>query len=283
MAPNARLYLNRAGAFLDWAPLEIGPAAEGGDLPSRSSSRQRYVVGNSGDGEFYALLPEDVAESRADITNLEDAKQFVVLADAVAASVEHCGSVFEIIDEGSEPRLRELLVDLRRIERVPLEGAYYVGPQLLVGPNFVGATLSETRERVTALANAGIEVVVSLGDRSELFWMRRHIRDFDYQDYFDLHIFPVSDGAAPSPEQMIKILDAVDSAMAKGRKVYLHCMGGRGRSGTVVGCLLARHDVARGVRALNKLAELRFQHGLFTRSPETSEQWDRVVRWRKGQ
>ncbi len=284
IAPNTLLYLDRAGAFLDWEPLGIGWAApEGSDLESLSSSPpQRYVVGHCGDVKFYALLPAHEGLI-ADKSNLEDARQFVALADAVAASVEHGGNVFEIVNEGPDADLRELLVDLHRIERLPFEGAYYVGSQLLVGRNFVGQTVAETRERVAAMLDAGIGTVVSLVDRSELFWMRRHLLDFDYRECFDWHIFPLRDGAAPSPEQMAKILDVIDAAMATNRQTYLHCMGGRGRSGTVVGCLLSRHDIARGVGALNKLSEMRFQHGLFRRSPETEPQRQTVISWRKGQ
>ena len=283
ISPNTRLYLNRAGVFLDWGEVGNGQAtAKRSNISALSSSgAQCYVVGCC-EHEFYSLLPARPGPT-ADKESLEDAQRFAALADAIAASGEHGGGIFELVCEGPNPVLRELLVDLRRIERVPLDRSYHVGPKLLVGPNFVGHTVGETRDRVAALLRSNVGAVVSLGDRDELFSMRRHLSEADCQDCFETHIFPLRDGAAPSCDQMVKILDVIDEVIESGRKVYLHCMGGRGRSGTVVGCLLSRHDVAQGLRALNKLAELRFTHGLFKPSPETQTQRQTVLEWRKAQ
>ena len=40
---------------------------------------------------------------------------------------------------------------------------------------------------------------------------------------------------------MASILDAIDAALDGGKTVYVHCWGGVGRTGTVVGCWLVRH------------------------------------------
>jgi protein-tyrosine phosphatase len=40
---------------------------------------------------------------------------------------------------------------------------------------------------------------------------------------------------------MREILGLIDSELAAGGMVYLHCYGGLGRTGTVVGCWLVRH------------------------------------------
>ena len=53
---------------------------------------------------------------------------------------------------------------------------------------------------------------------------------------------PVVDASIPrSPDQMAKILDAIDDALGNNKTVYVHCWGGVGRTGTVVGCWLVRH------------------------------------------
>jgi len=57
--------------------------------------------------------------------------------------------------------------------------------------------------------------------------------------------------------EMIRILDQIDRGMEQNPAVYLHCWGGRGRTGTVVGCYLARHGMAVGEAALDLLGELR--------------------------
>src|SRR5206468_4247269 len=93
---------------------------------------------------------------------------------------------------------------------------------------------------------ADVRTVVSLVSRSELFWMQDQ-RPVSYnQPLFRQNYFPVVDGMAPSRSRMCTILDTVDRSVEQFEGVYAHCMGGRGRTGTVVACWLARHGVANG-------------------------------------
>jgi len=65
----------------------------------------------------------------------------------------------------------------------------------------------------------------------------------------------------------------------------VHCWGGVGRTGTVVGCWLARHGIANGEEVLDHIARLR-QGDLARRdrpSPETDTQRALVRSWRKGE
>lgn len=95
--------------------------------------------------------------------------------------------------------------------------------------------------------------------------------------------FPIPDFSTPSNAFMTAILDAIDAALAAGQVVYVHCMGGIGRTGITVGCHLARHGLS-GKQALERLAELR--RGLpnaWMRSPESDEQWAMVSSWKPGE
>ncbi|MEW5873032.1 MAG: hypothetical protein AB1894_27480 [Chloroflexota bacterium] len=94
---------------------------------------------------------------------------------------------------------------------------------------------------------------------------------------------PVPDMTAPSVEEMKRILDALDAALAQGQVVYAHCYGGIGRTGTLVGCYLARHGMAQGEAAIARIAELR--RGTpdgWKRSPETEAQRRLVTGWAIG-
>lgn len=64
--------------------------------------------------------------------------------------------------------------------------------------------------------------------------------------------------------------------------MYIHCWGGVGRTGTMVGCWLARHGFA-GDAALAKLDELwgRCPKSRFRKSPETQQQRDYIVAWKE--
>jgi len=60
--------------------------------------------------------------------------------------------------------------------------------------------------------------------------------------------------------------------------------GGRGRTGTVVGCFLARHGYASGHGILKLIQELRRDTEDHDRpSPETSQQIEMVVSWVEGE
>ena len=93
---------------------------------------------------------------------------------------------------------------------------------------------------------------------------------------------PIRDFSVPTEEELRRILDTIDLALDRGEVVYVHCFGGRGRTGTVVGCHLVRHGLAPE-EALARVAELRA--GLpdaSSPSPETAAQLELVRRWRPG-
>ncbi len=94
--------------------------------------------------------------------------------------------------------------------------------------------------------------------------------------------FPVPDMDVPAPRTMASILAFIDDEVARGRKVYLHCLGGVGRTGTVAGCLLAR-ELADGGEALRTLSRLFRSTDLAelyeTVSPQTEAQRAFVRDW----
>jgi protein-tyrosine phosphatase len=99
----------------------------------------------------------------------------------------------------------------------------------------------------------------------------------------DYHRIPIQDFTPPARETMVAILDALDSELTGGKNIYLHCFGGKGRTGTVVGCYLVRHGMA-GKDALEMIQELRKEISLRAgNSPETNEQRRMVLEWMIGQ
>ncbi len=89
----------------------------------------------------------------------------------------------------------------------------------------------------------------------------------------------IPDLGTPTEEEMRRILDAIDAALAQGATVYVHCYGGVGRTGTVVGCWLARHGLS-GAAALERIAAWRAGTPDGARvSPETEAQRQMVLNW----
>jgi len=94
--------------------------------------------------------------------------------------------------------------------------------------------------------------------------------------------WPIHDLTAPTEPQMVRILDAIDDALAAGGTVYVHCYGGIGRTGTVIGCWLVRHGLS-GEAALDQIAARRAGTPDGRRkSPETSAQRALVLNWKEG-
>jgi hypothetical protein len=94
---------------------------------------------------------------------------------------------------------------------------------------------------------------------------------------------PIPDMSTPSKSQMVRILDTLDEALAEGKTVYVHCFGGIGRTGTVVGCWLVRHGLT-GRQSLAKIGVWRRDtpDGWRT-SPETDAQRRMVMEWQPDQ
>ena len=67
---------------------------------------------------------------------------------------------------------------------------------------------------------------------------------------------PIPDMGTPTAGHVIQILDDIDTVRADGGTVYVHCWGGIGRTGTVIGCRLVRHGLDGG-DAIARIAELR--------------------------
>jgi len=82
---------------------------------------------------------------------------------------------------------------------------------------------------------------------------------------------------------MVAILSILDDALSRGWRVYVHCQAGLGRTGTVIGCYLARHGFT-GAEALERLQHLR-ANSTYTdsSSPETDMQRYMVLHWPVGQ
>ncbi|MFH2040459.1 MAG: hypothetical protein ABIJ65_13595 [Chloroflexota bacterium] len=166
----------------------------------------------------------------------------------------------------------------------PIPGSYWVLPGKFLAGEYPGAFDSNvTRSNMTAFLNAGFDTFINLTGENELPDYASILNE--ESKYFEHPVFQkrfsITDRGLPSRDKMISILDYIDQMLVDSHKIYLHCWGGIGRTGTTVGCYLVRAGLS-GVEALEKLAGIygtSSQSKFFSHSPETQSQIDFILNW----
>ena len=168
----------------------------------------------------------------------------------------------------------------------PISEAYWVQPgRFLAGEYPAAAYVERARERLVRMLEAGINTFIDLTLPNELppyyqiLFVEADKRGLDVQH----KRFPILDHNIPPRGTMFEILNVIDSTLAEGRNIYVHCWGGIGRTGTTVGCYLVRHGLT-GEQALAQLSEWWKdvpKSSYFPRTPETERQIKFVLNWKE--
>lgn len=167
----------------------------------------------------------------------------------------------------------------------PIPGSYWVVPDRLLAGEYPASADGEaaTRAKLAAFLDAGFDAFFDLTRPGELPSYRETLEEMATARGLAVEYrrSGILDKGLPTPEQMSALLEAIDAALEAGRKVYLHCLGGIGRTGTTVGCWLARHGLTgeAALARLNELYRASEQSGYFPRSPEKSEQAAFIRGW----
>jgi hypothetical protein len=158
----------------------------------------------------------------------------------------------------------------------PIPRSYWVRPGSFLAGEYPGHEEEAwTRTRFERFRAAGVTAFLDLTEEGEL-------PSYDEQltGWATHRRFPIRDFSCPSEEEMGQTLDGIDAALAR-ESIYLHCWGGTGRTGTVVGCWLVRQGLEPD-DALATIAALRRETAYGDRrSPESDEQWAMVRGWRR--
>ena len=181
-------------------------------------------------------------------------------------------------------------MDLDR-SQVPFRRSYWVEQgKLLAGAYPGSADPAVTARNMRRLVDFGIRRIVNLLEESEEAFYAEYLTP--YQEELSriagqqgispsISRYPIADMDVPSSRMMRDILDEIDNSIVANHPVFVHCAGGRGRTGTVIGCYLVRHGRS-GSEALNRINELRRHVPTANEpSPETRAQRDMVRNWQE--
>lgn len=177
---------------------------------------------------------------------------------------------------------------------VPFARSYWVIPGKLLAGCYPGDKNPKQAEvKLEGLLANGIRVVINLMEEYEFghdgepfVQYEKTLKQMAKDNGTEVECIrmPIPDLTAPAPEFMLTILDRIDQAISQEKPVFVHCWGGKGRTGTVVGCFLARHGKASGKDVLLKIGDLRKNDPTSHQaSPETDSQRRLVKYWREGE
>jgi hypothetical protein len=167
----------------------------------------------------------------------------------------------------------------------PHANCYWVIPGRLLAGEHPGALIAALGiARVNALLDSGVRHLIDLTAEHEgpapyvpILFERaaaRGVRAFHDR-------FTIADFDVPPATLMRTTLDVIYSSLAAGETLYLHCWGGVGRTGTVVGCLLREQgfDAAAALAVIERKWLSMAKRTWHPNSPETSGQVAFIERW----
>jgi protein-tyrosine phosphatase len=97
------------------------------------------------------------------------------------------------------------------------------------------SSLPKNTDEFRFIKAVGVDTIISfepLGDHTK---MEAQSHGLDVIDY------PIADGTLPNREKVEGFLDLIGKQIAQGKKVLIHCMAGRDRTGLMTGFYLIRY------------------------------------------
>ena len=180
------------------------------------------------------------------------------------------------------------------VKPAPYQRSYWViTGKLLVGCYPAGKTSESSAAKIQGLLDVGVTDFINLMESTET--NHDGVPFYDYLSHakkavaatgrsVDGRRYPIVDGSTTTPDVIRAILDDIDATLQRGQVAYVHCWGGRGRTGTVVCCWLIRHGLAKPTQAVAQM------HSLigdkikdFQPTPENEKQRLFIEQWRQGQ
>ena len=130
------------------------------------------------------------------------------------------------------------------MHKIPFSRSYWVIPGKFLAGYYPGERWKKVIEqKMRGLLDCSIRFVINLMEPDEKDHEGLLFRDYspvlkhlaDGGSPVECCRMPIRDLDVPLPDFMVHILNQIDGALEEDEPVYIHCWGGRGRIGAVVG------------------------------------------------
>ena len=191
-------------------------------------------------------------------------------------------------DNGNEYSVdfAEEIVDQLPLPSPPMARTYWVTRRLLGGVYPGAPTEVDAMEKLGALSHMGVTLFVDLTEPGEANHVGVPLAPYEHLlEEFETAprrvSIPVPDMTPPSDDQVREAIRVIDEEIDHGGRVYVHCWGGRGRTGSVLGCWLAEQPgIDDALHELNRIRGPQIDDDRDReRIPQTSAQRELVARW----
>ena len=165
----------------------------------------------------------------------------------------------------------------------PINDSYWLVPGRLLAGEYPGAkTKDEARRKLQSFLDAKVDFFLDLTEEEEGLEPYAQLLEEEAMAR-DRRVayrrLPIPDMDVPTTERMLEIQQTIEAALEEGRTVYVHCLGGLGRTGTVLGCYLVEHEVSVAEAFAEIQRRRRWTKDGWKKSPQTPAQVDFVKRW----
>ena len=166
----------------------------------------------------------------------------------------------------------------------PIDDSYWLVPGRLLAGEYPGArTKDEARRKLRSFLDAGVNFFLDLTEEDEGLEPYAPLLQEEAvaRERKVVHRrLPITDLDVPTTERMQEIQQTIAAALEAGQTVYVHCWGGVGRTGTVLGCYLVEQEVSVAEALTEIQRRRRRTAAVWKKSPETQAQVDFVKSWR---
>lgn len=161
----------------------------------------------------------------------------------------------------------------------PIRNCYWVETERLLAGGYPCLRGEDASRKVLRkFLDEGIRQFIDLTEEGELPCYRALLQEEAAKrgETVTWQRFPIVDMDVPrSKPQMQGILDSIRGGLEADRPTYVHCWGGIGRTGLVVGCWLVEQG-RTGDEALEEIQRLMAQNTHYRTQPASPQTWEQV-------